>query len=302
MMFSIVLPTFNRAKFIKNAINSVISQSFGDWELIIVDDGSTDNTKEIVKSFNDPRIKYIYQKNSERSNARNRGIKESKANWICFLDSDDIFPDNRLSILNKEIIKRKINGMYFTNIEFRSNSETKLISYSNPQEGEYLRFLFENTIGTPQVCVHRDVVSKFKFNAKLSNGEDLELWTRIQTIFPIIYLKNVPPLIAYDHPERSVDIKKKNTAILRLKTLNHMFTKDHPAHKLNDSIKRKIFSNTQFNVAKHFMYNNKNLKAWFWTLKSLLKDFNNEQKKHKIFCLISLLFNNNPKEYINNGK
>ena len=143
MMFSIVLPTFNRAKFIKNAINSVISQSFGDWELIIVDDGSTDNTKEIVKSFNDPRINYIYQKNSERSTARNRGIKESKANWICFLDSDDIFPDNRLSILNKEIIKRKINGMYFTNIEFRSNSETKLISYSNPQEGEYLRFLFE---------------------------------------------------------------------------------------------------------------------------------------------------------------
>ena len=63
MMFSIVLPTFNRGKFIKNAINSVISQSFGKWELIIVDDGSTDNTKEIVKSFNDPRINYIYQEN-----------------------------------------------------------------------------------------------------------------------------------------------------------------------------------------------------------------------------------------------
>ena len=301
-MFSIILPTFNRDKFIKKAINSVISQSFSDWELIIVDDGSTDNTKEIVKNFNDLRINYIYQENSERSAARNRGIKESKGNWICFLDSDDIFPVNRLSVLNKEIIKRKIKGMYFTNIEFRLNSETKFISYSNPKEGKYLRFLFENTIGTPQVCVHRDVVSKFKFNVKLSNGEDLELWTRIQTLFPIIYLKNVPPLIAYDHSERSVDIKKNNTAILRLKTLNHMFSKDHPAYKLNDSIKRKIFSNTQFNVAKHFMYNNKNFKACKWILKSLKTDFNNEQKKHKIFCLALLLFNNIPKEYTNNGK
>ena len=296
-MFSIILPTFNREKFIKNAINSVINQSFSDWELIVVDDGSTDNTKEIVKNFRDPRIKYIYQENSERSAARNRGIKESKANWICFLDSDDVFPKNRLSVLNKEIINRKINGMYFTNIEFRSKSETKLISYSSPKLGKYLRFLFENTIGTPQVCVHRDVVSKFKFNAKLSNGEDLELWTRIQTIFPIIYLNNVPPLIANDHSERSVDIKKKNTAISRLITLHHMFSNDHPANKLNDSIKRKIFSNTQFNVAKHFMYNNRKFKACHWILKSLKTDFNNKQKKHKIFCLALLLFNNIPKEY-----
>ena len=77
MKVSVVIPTFNRASFIKRAINSVLNQSLSPFEIIVVDDGSTDNTKEILK---DLPIRYIYQKNKGVSSARNRGIKEAKGN------------------------------------------------------------------------------------------------------------------------------------------------------------------------------------------------------------------------------
>ena len=97
-MFSIILPTFNRGHMIRLAIESVLSQTYNDWELIIVDDGSTDKTKDVIDKFieKDNRVKYLYQKNQERSAARNNGIKEAKGDWICFLDSDDIYHVNHL--------------------------------------------------------------------------------------------------------------------------------------------------------------------------------------------------------------
>src|ERR1051325_3991500 len=83
--FSVIIPTYNRADFIRKPIDSVLAQKFSSWELIIVDDGSTDNTGQVVKSFTDSRIHYVYQSNQERSAARNTGIKNSKGQYICFL-------------------------------------------------------------------------------------------------------------------------------------------------------------------------------------------------------------------------
>ena len=90
------------------AIESVLAQTYNDWELIIVDDGSADNTKTVVNKYkkSENRIKYIFQENKERSAARNFGIKESKGDWICFLDSDDIYHNNHLEKF-KNLINRK---------------------------------------------------------------------------------------------------------------------------------------------------------------------------------------------------
>ena len=86
--FSIIIPTYNREHILTKTIKSVVNQKFNDWELIVIDDGSTDNTKDLVNKFskNDNRIKYIYQDNQERSAARNNGIKNSKKNVQKFLD------------------------------------------------------------------------------------------------------------------------------------------------------------------------------------------------------------------------
>jgi len=88
---SIIIPTYNRTDLLPRAIQSVINQTYKDWELLIIDDGSTDNTKEIVEEFvkKDPRIRYFYKENGGQGSARNLGIKNAKGEYIAFLDSDD---------------------------------------------------------------------------------------------------------------------------------------------------------------------------------------------------------------------
>ena len=91
ILFSIILPSFNRAHFIQIAINSVIEQTYSSWELIIIDDGSTDNTKKVVSSFEDKRIRYYFKENEEKSVARNLGIEKANGRYISFLDDDDYY-------------------------------------------------------------------------------------------------------------------------------------------------------------------------------------------------------------------
>ena len=149
MNFSIILPTYNRASFLSNAIKSVINQTYSNWELIVVDDGSTDNTKDIIEEYigKDNRIKYIYQENFERSAARNNGITNSHGEWICFLDSDDLFHKTHLeefkSLIKLNNLKK---GIYFSGVsigEFSKELEIYDLSHKNNIE-----FVMINTFAT----------------------------------------------------------------------------------------------------------------------------------------------------------
>jgi glycosyltransferase involved in cell wall biosynthesis len=92
-----VIPTYNRANKLKQAIDSVLSQTFTDFEVLVMDDGSIDNTSELISSFNDSRIVYSWEKNyGGPSRPRNRGINSAKGEWICFLDSDDYWKVSKL--------------------------------------------------------------------------------------------------------------------------------------------------------------------------------------------------------------
>ena len=106
---SIILPTYNRIHLLRETLNSIFYQNFENWECIIVDDGSTDNTKEISENwmYIDKRFKYIYQQNAERSAARNHGIENAIGEWICFLDSDDYYLENRL----KNLFRKRRNTL-----------------------------------------------------------------------------------------------------------------------------------------------------------------------------------------------
>lgn len=93
---SVIIPTYNRAKYLAVAIQSILGQTYSNFEIIIVDDGSTDNTREVVDNFNDSRIKYIYQENQWAAAARNNGIRASSGEYLTFLDSDDILMENAI--------------------------------------------------------------------------------------------------------------------------------------------------------------------------------------------------------------
>ena len=109
-LVSIIMPSYNTGKFIGEAINSVIDQTYINWELIIVDDCSSDNTDKIVKNIKDSRIVYLKnEKNMGAAVSRNRALREAKGKWIAFLDSDDLWKENKLE---KQIKFMKDNNYY----------------------------------------------------------------------------------------------------------------------------------------------------------------------------------------------
>lgn len=116
-LVSVIMPSYNTAEYIKQSIQSVIDQTYTNWELIIVDDCSTDNTDEIVKSIDDGRIIYLKnKKNSGAAVSRNRALKEAKGKWIAFLDSDDLWLPEKLE---KQLHFMKSNGYAFSYTDYR---------------------------------------------------------------------------------------------------------------------------------------------------------------------------------------
>lgn len=115
-LVSIIMPSWNTGRFIAESIQSVLDQTYTKWELLIVDDCSTDNTDEVVKSFSDSRIKYYKnEKNSGAALTRNRAIREAKGEWIAFLDSDDLWEPQKLE---NQIVFMNKNGYVFSYHEY----------------------------------------------------------------------------------------------------------------------------------------------------------------------------------------
>lgn len=120
-LVSVIMPSYNTAKFIKETIDSVLNQTYQNFEIIIVDDCSTDNTDEVVSAIKDDRIKYIKnEKNSGAAVSRNRALREAKGKWIAFLDSDDVWLPEKLE---KQITFMKENGYHFSYTEYEEMDE-----------------------------------------------------------------------------------------------------------------------------------------------------------------------------------
>jgi glycosyltransferase involved in cell wall biosynthesis len=196
---------------IAKGIESVLNQSFNDWELIIVDDGSTDNTKEIIESFNDPRIKYVFQQNAERSVARNNGIRHASSDWICFLDSDDYFLSNHLETFHS-FIKDTNPGPSFIVTGGYDEKEGAFVEkplYEIDSGQHPAKFILDQTTITPiSVCIHKTCLKKHKFieKYKKSYWEDTHLWIRLAIDFPFYQLSNFTNVLA-EHKGRSVNSK-----------------------------------------------------------------------------------------------
>lgn len=106
-LISIITPTYNRGYIIRNPIDSILKQTYPNWELLIVDDGSTDNTEKTIKNYKDKRIKYIKQSKKGQAAARNKGLEMAQGKWITYLDSDNEFLPNYLAIMTKTFKKHK---------------------------------------------------------------------------------------------------------------------------------------------------------------------------------------------------
>lgn len=176
---SIITPSYNTAKFIEETINSVLSQTYTDWELIIVDDCSNDNTDEIVAKYNDSRIIYIKNEtNSGAAVSRNRALREASGKWIAFLDSDDLWDKNKLQ---KQIDFMEQNGYAFSYTAYHKiNEESAPIGGVISGPKKVSKFSLNNYcwMGCLTVMYNREVVGLIQIE-DIKKNNDYAMWLKV---------------------------------------------------------------------------------------------------------------------------
>ena len=200
-LISVIIPTYNRGYIIKKSIESVLAQTYTNFELIIVDDGSTDNTKQVIDEFKDYRIRYIFQNNAGACAARNKGISVSKGKYIAFHDSDDEwFPDKlkiQLSALKKTGAEIVVSQMLLKNAEY---GETVIPQLTVSQ------FLYLHTmppgIGTQTLLMKKEVAEAVRFDPIMPRFQDMEWLIRAVKNYKTFFIKQ--PLVDYEIQEDSI--------------------------------------------------------------------------------------------------
>ncbi|NVO02189.1 MAG: glycosyltransferase [Bacteroidetes bacterium] len=225
--FSIIIPTFNRAQFIEKTIQSVLNQEYIDYEILVVDDGSTDNTEEIIKLINSDKIQYFKKRNEERAVARNTGIRLAKGNYITFLDSDDLFYPEHLQIAYENIQINNSPEIIHTRYEI-INNQNKVISKMKILDDKINRKLISgNFMSCNGVFLRKDIAltNLFNENRDLSALEDWELWLRLAAQYKIYYSNTITSAII-NHDDRSVLNTKKEELIRRFDILISLVLKN----------------------------------------------------------------------------
>ena len=249
MHVSVIIPTYNRKHTLKRAIQSVYMQSLPPFEIIVVDDGSNDGTKEWVKQKY-PDIKYIYQKNSGVSSARNKGIKIARGDWIALLDSDDEWLPNKL---NEQINKIKSNLdvkiLHSNEIWIRNGVRVNQMKKHKKFGG----YIFEKCldicrISPSSVMLKKEIFDDIgTFDESLKVCEDYDLWLRITSKYPVCFL-DIPLIKKYGGHSDQLSKAHDGIEFYRIQSLQKI-------------LESKILSKPQTLLAINMMVNKMNIYA-----------------------------------------
>lgn len=253
-LISIIVPAYNAESHIKEAIESVLNQTYENLEIIVVDDGSSDKTSEIIKSIQDPRVVYFYQGNQGQSAARNTGIKATKGKYVAFLDSDDLFLPEKLEEQIGFLESHPDCEVCYCKIYHFYNKETEKLFY-NPIESHsgfiFDKLLERNFINPLSVVLRKEILTKYGgFKNDWRRCDEQYLWLKLafhQVKF--CYLDKV--LAYYRIHQKSLSGQAqylKETAEKTLELLDLVKSwlkpeerKRYPFEKLKKSTKRKLF-------------------------------------------------------------
>lgn len=263
-MFSVVIPLYNKEDSISNTIQSVLSQSYRNFELLIINDGSTDNSLDIVRSIDDSRIVIVNQSNSGVSNSRNSGIAISRKEWIVFLDADDLWKSNYLQKLH-DIIQDEKNEISIIVSGYSSvlKDGTVLKRFAIPfDSGFYNYFEVFNALGysvvhTSAVCIKKSLLSRVgMFNERLTHGEDIDLWERIAKQHHMYFINDVYTMYIQDSENRAMsripDLKNTRVFNIDVSTIKGesqiLYFKTRILRVVFENIKKR-----KYNVAKRLL-------------------------------------------------
>ena len=267
--FSIVIPTYNRANFIGNTIESLINQTFTDFEIIVVDDGSTDNTGEVVKAIADPRVFYYKKENAERGAARNYGAQKAQGKYINFFDSDDLAYPNHLAEAKKLIDKHNNPEVFALGYDIK-NEAGKIIRKREPFTNINKQLIYGNLLSCNGVFVRKDIALQHPFSEirELSASEDYLLWLQLASKFTF-YFSNTSTSAIIEHDNRSVLSINKEKLIKRKELMLAMALNDSIIHSFYKNKINILKANTYSYIALHLAMANEKKEARNYFIKTL---------------------------------
>jgi len=265
---SVIIATYNRAQYLPEAIDSVLNQSYQDFELVIVDDGSVDDTKAIVDKYinsNTGKIRYFYQENKGPGAARNRGIKEAKGEYVAFLDSDDIWLPEKLEKQSRYLEENPGYAMVYTDAyEFNRKVVTKKSKLATNDRGTMSGEILEHLgmgcfIFLSTVMVRKHVLEQIgSFNPNITIGEDWELWLKIAGKHKIGFIDEI--LVGYRKHAENIINNLELELQCRHRVINNIFNQDIREERLFN--KRKSFhSKICFQGGYHYLVKGKHARA-----------------------------------------
>jgi glycosyltransferase involved in cell wall biosynthesis len=227
---SVVIPTYNRAHLIGESIQSVLTQTFRDFELIVVDDGSSDDTETVVRRFGDPRIRYTYQENKGISGAQNTGIRTAKGGYIAFLGSDDLWLPALLQLEVEILGSNPDVGLAYAKaqaIDTDGNLKSQISGTSQKYPGDTLKSaLYGNFVCTIAALMRRECFDRVGlFDETLKARVDYDMWIRMAKHYRFAYLDRVLAHFRI-HSGRYTRVKSEHFAQVctsRIKVLDKAF-------------------------------------------------------------------------------
>ena len=208
-IFSVVISVYNKADYIENTLKSVVNQSFDDFEVIVVNDGSSDNSLEIINSINDDRISVITTENLGASMARNKGIEESNSDFIALLDGDDYWDKDYLKTIYEAISIFPNQKVFSVAIAQKYKNKIVPVDYSfNQTETFRIHNFFESSkkyslLSSSSVVFHKAIIKQTgKFDPNIVSGQDTDLWIRFGLHYDIVFINK--QLVTYTHNTNSL--------------------------------------------------------------------------------------------------
>lgn len=261
--FSVIIPLYNKEKFIENTIQSVLDQTFQDFEIIVINDGSTDKSEEKLLQFKDNRIKYFSKPNEGVSIARNFGLNKANTDFITFLDADDYWYPDFLAVMHEAIIDFPEQKVFSGAIEIETSKKIFPAPYSviRTNDFEILDYL-KGSMKTSIICTSCTVFNKNifeeigNFDPQIKSNQDTDLWIRIGLVYPVVFTGKILARYVYDAESLS-----KNNSFLNAKLNFNKFTE---TEKTNPNLKY-ILDLNRFSLAiKSKLICDKNLFDYYY--------------------------------------
>lgn len=272
ILISIIVPTYNRAALIDKTIHSLLNQTKDNFEIIIVDDGSTDNTKEVIEKIKDRRVQYIYKTNSERGATRNLGAKHAKGRYINFFDSDDIAYTNHTLEASK-VISELNPDVFHLNFDIKTpdgrpcSSPTKIHNINK-------QLIKGNVMSCNGVFIKKEIALKNPFNEirELSASEDYLLWLQLASKFNILHSNTITSTII-NHDLRSVLNMNQDALIARKLLMLKLCLQNSSITSYYKNNLHVLKANTYSYISLHLILSNEKVNSKKFLKKAIKADF-----------------------------